>query len=179
MKKCKPKKAQTRSGRTGGIYATVSGSSQDKNFALEVRELLGSENNVEKEKSLKALASKCENLELWVRDSVCGCEFADKYVKRRMIDRFHSKNHVRELCRAKYNPDWAANARVRKKLKCDNTVAAEQLFRPCNRHTAALSMTKCNYGAYWRHFFKNYSRNRIFSSNSFIFGRGVLILRER
>ena len=47
---------------------------------IEVREVIGVESNFAKEMSLSSIASKYKYLELWVRDSVCQCAFAEGMV---------------------------------------------------------------------------------------------------
>ena len=56
------------------------------------------------------------------------------------MDKFHAPQHMREVCRTRYNPVWAPNAKIRKRLGCTVTVAAEHVFRFCNRRVAALKI---------------------------------------
>ena len=96
---------------------------------VELREMLSPENNDVKETSLRAITALFGPLSLFVHDSVCACSFADSMVQRKMLDRLHAKNHCREICRAKYNPNTPWNARTRQRLGVSNTVACEQKFR--------------------------------------------------
>ena len=62
-----------------------------------------------------------------------------------MIDRHHAKLRKKEICKIRRNPNWPANANIRKAWNCNAAVAAEQVCRRCNRNTAALSMVSFLY----------------------------------
>ena len=148
---CKPKCARWRKKRTGGLYATLDGSLSSGNRILEVMEINGAEDHGLKQASLASMVRNYPGVELWVRDSVCACGFADSIVRWRMMDRFHEKNHVRQVCRTVSNPNTPSNCKIRYRLECTNTVACEQLFRQFNRYAAAQRMGKLNNRAFWRH----------------------------
>ena len=76
---------------------------------LELREILSAETNLVKEASLVSLKKKYPSLDLWIRDSVCACQFAEGVVRYRLLGRFHLRNHKRDFSRAKFNPDTPAN----------------------------------------------------------------------
>ena len=115
--------------RTGGVYLTVDGDARNGNRIVELREMMGTEDNVLKETSLSDVCARFGTLSLWMRDYVCSCAFADGMVRKKMLDRFHAKNHTRQVCRTKYNPSTSANSRIRNRLGVWNTVACEQTFR--------------------------------------------------
>ena len=159
---CKPKIQKLRKKRTGGIYLSVDGNA-DSGRILELREVLAAESNLVKEASLRDLKRKFPGLELWVHDSVCACNFADSVVKHRLLDRFHIRNHKREVCRSRFNPNTPWNSKLRYKFGCANTVVCEQLFRMRNQYSAAQRMGRLCYRAFWMHFCMWY--------NSYVSGR--------
>ena len=61
-------------------------------------------------------------------------------LKRRMLDRFHAKLRKKEIRKARFDPNWPSNAKIRKALNFNVTVAEEQISRLCNRNVEALSM---------------------------------------
>ena len=91
--------------------------------------MMGTEDNALKETSLSDVCARFGILSLWMHDYVCSCAFADAMVRKKMLDRFHARNHTRQVCRTKYNPSTSANSRIRNRLGVWNTVACEQTFR--------------------------------------------------
>ena len=155
--RCKPKTARCRRTRSGGIYVTLDGNASRGNMILELREILGGEDNRTKEASMREMKEDYPELKLRVHDSVCACQFAAPYVQWMMLDRFHAKNHKRPLCRTKFNPNTPSNCKIRYRYGCANTVACEQLFRNLNQHSTAQQMGKLQYRAFWRHVCLNYN----------------------
>ena len=68
-----------------------------------MREILPTEDNALKEASLSAVASKFGKASIWIHDSACACSFAASYSERQMLDRFHAKNHKKDVCKTKFS----------------------------------------------------------------------------
>ena len=86
------------------------------------------------------LLCTCEFVLAYLTDSICSCGFAKELVRWGMLDKFHAPQHIREVCRTVHNPFTSYNAKTRKRLGCTVTVAAEHVFRFCNRHVSALKI---------------------------------------
>ena len=119
---------------------------------IELREILNNEDNSLREKSLRNVKRAAPRLELWIHDLACKANFADGLVKRRMLDKFHSRAHVHAKCRRSLNPDWGRNVALRKKLRATNAVACEQMWKHMNKYRQPQKMERSRYRAFWRHF---------------------------
>ena len=136
--------------RTGGVFLTMDGCSSNGRI-LELREVLNNEDNALRELSLSNVKRENNKLSLLVHDLACHCSFADEYGVRRMLDKFHSRNHTRPECRTTLNPQTPSNARYLRRMGVLNTSMCEQMFRVMNRHRHALTMARSNNKAFCRH----------------------------
>ena len=59
--------------------------------------MLLTDDNALKETSLAAVDAKFGKLSIWIHDSVFACAFAASYSERKMVDRFHAKNHKKDV----------------------------------------------------------------------------------
>ena len=91
--------------------------------------MLATEDNALGETALADVCARFGSLPLWMRDYVCACAFADTMVRKKMLGRFHAKNHTRKVCRTKYNPSTSENSRIRNRLGVWNTVSRDREFR--------------------------------------------------
>ena len=153
-RQCKGKGAALRKNRTGGLYLTMDGSVREgtSQGIIELREILNNEDNSLREKSLRNVKRAAPRLELWIHDLACKANFADGLVKRRMLDKFHSRAHVHAKCKRSLNPDWGRNVALRKKLRATNTVVCEQMWKHMNKYRQPQKMERSRYRAFWRHF---------------------------
>ena len=104
----KGKGAAWRRGRTGGLYLTIDGSIREgtSQGVVEQREILYVEDNSLGERSLRNVKRAAPHLELRIRDLACKATYADRVVRRRMLDKFHSRAHVHAKCKRSRNPNW-------------------------------------------------------------------------
>ena len=117
---------------------------------LELREVIGSEDNRIKGASLAKTVGTYPGLSLWVHDNVCACDFSKSLARWGMLGRFHERNRTRSICRATFNPNAPINCKIRYRFKRTNTSAREQIFRHMGRHSSAHRLGKLNYRAFWR-----------------------------
>ena len=152
-KECHDKKSKPRQpNRTGGVWLSMDGGRADgRNRIVELREILNNEDNPLKEVSARAIQARHPGLKMVVHDLACQCNFLDDMKVRRVLDRFHAKNHTTERCRTTFNPDTRRNKYWMKKLGITNTSTCEQVFRLMNKQRSTRLMTQPRYRAFWRH----------------------------
>ena len=148
---CHEKKERINCKRTAGLYLTMDGASTPSQTQriIELREMLHSENNEVREKSLLSVKDSCPRLCLWVHDYVCKSVFADTIVKKKMLDALHVKTHTGKRCRTEFNPRWGSNPAMLKRLCVTNTVICEQAWRLFNSHLQARYMSRHNYRVFF------------------------------
>ena len=150
----KGKGAAWRNKRTGGLRLTMDGSAREgtSKGAIELREILNNEDNSQRRKNLRNIKGAAPPLALWIHDLARKANFADRVVKRRVLDKVRKRAYVNAKWRRSLKPDWGRSATLRKRLRATDTVACEQMRKHMNKYRQPQKMERSRYRAFWRHF---------------------------
>ena len=153
MHACKSKVANFSRKRTGGLWASMSAPGNgEKAVLLELREMTNNESNEVREKSFAQILSFAPNVRVYIHDLACVVYNKD-WIRGRnvkcLLDKFHSRNHTRAVCKGMLNPE--RNALMLEEAGCGNTSCCERLWRQLNSHLSVRYMSKARFRAYLRH----------------------------